>query len=168
MMPLLVSLKNRVLQHVARFVPGQHSVRPVLHRWRGVDVGQDVYIGMDVLIENEYPERIKIGNGVGIGIRTLILGHFRDTPLKGEYSVVLEDDVLIGPGVIILPNVTVGYGSVVCAGSVVTRSVPPLTMVRGNPAKPIKKCGVPMKRGQPLSVFYENLRPLGEETGPAE
>jgi acetyltransferase-like isoleucine patch superfamily enzyme len=75
-------------------------------------------------------------------------------------SVRIEDDVFIGPGAIILPNVTIGHGAVVHAGSVVTRSVPPLTMVRGNPAEPVARCGVPLGRSTPLRQFYRQLQPL--------
>lgn len=57
----------------------------------------------------------------------------------GEYKpVVIEDDVWIGRRVIILPGVTIGKGSVVGAGSVVAKSVPPYSVAVGNPAKVIK------------------------------
>jgi len=51
--------------------------------------------------------------------------------------VVMEDHVWIGTRAMIMPGVTLGRGSVVAAGAVVTRSVPPLTVVAGVPAKPV-------------------------------
>jgi acetyltransferase-like isoleucine patch superfamily enzyme len=98
-------------------------------------------------------------------MRTTIIAHFRgewDAGLDGDEGVTvrIEDDAFIGPGVIILPNVTIGHGAVVTAGSVVSRSVPPLTMVQGNPAKPVARCGVPLGMQTPLKEFYRRLRPI--------
>lgn len=53
--------------------------------------------------------------------------------------VVIEDDVWIGQRVIIMPGVTVGKGSIIAAGSVVTKSVDRYSIVGGVPAKLIKK-----------------------------
>ncbi len=53
--------------------------------------------------------------------------------------IVIEDNVWIGANSLILPGVRIGQGSVVAAGSVVTRSVPPLVVVGGNPARIIKE-----------------------------
>lgn len=58
--------------------------------------------------------------------------------LKKE-KIIIEDDAWIGCNSIILKGVTVGRGAIVAAGSVVTKDVPPWTMVAGNPAKCIKK-----------------------------
>ena len=52
-------------------------------------------------------------------------------------DIVVEDFVWLGHGVIILPGVTLGEGCIVGAGAVVTKSVAPLTIVAGNPAKKI-------------------------------
>jgi acetyltransferase-like isoleucine patch superfamily enzyme len=51
--------------------------------------------------------------------------------------VVIEDDVFIGTGAIVCKGVTIGKGSIVAAGAVVVKDVPPMTIVGGNPAKPI-------------------------------
>jgi acetyltransferase-like isoleucine patch superfamily enzyme len=50
----------------------------------------------------------------------------------------LGNNVWIGRGAIVVPGVTIGDHSVVGAGSVVTHDVPPLTLVAGNPARPIR------------------------------
>jgi acetyltransferase-like isoleucine patch superfamily enzyme len=159
-------IKNRLLQALARWAPGHTTVRVWLHRQRGVTIGRHTSIGADAIIETERPELISIGNGVQVGIRDVIIGHFRaGTPAeRGEegvrFSVVIEDDVYLGPGVIILPGSTIGHGSVVTAGSVVTVDVQPMTVVQGNPARPVARCGVPLGMSTPLDVFYASLRPI--------
>lgn len=56
-----------------------------------------------------------------------------------EYRpVIIEDDVWIGAGVIILPGVRIGQGAIIGAGSVVTKDVEEYSIVAGNPAKKIK------------------------------
>ena len=170
MNPGLVSgARNRVLQVLALYVPGGDSARVMLHRLRGVQIGKDTWIGFDTLIEPSYPTRVVIGDRVAIGIRVLILAHFAhhgrnretgDGAIDDRVSVRIEDDVFIGPGAIIMPNVTLGAGAVVTAGSVVTRSVAPLTMVQGNPARPIARCGIPLGLDTPVKEFYRRLTPI--------
>lgn len=165
--PFFRGVKNRLLQVLALYAPGAESTRVVLHRWRGVKLGKGSNIGVGTIIETSMPYLVTVGENVHIGVRSVIIGHFRDAPRRDEhgreYSVRIEDDVFIGPGVIILPNVTIGQGSVVTAGSVVSRSVPPLTMVRGNPATPIARCGVALGMTTPLDVFYRQLKPIRRE-----
>ena len=54
-------------------------------------------------------------------------------------TVVIEDDVWIGARVTILKDVTIGKGSIIGAASVVTKDVPPYSVVAGNPARLIRK-----------------------------
>jgi acetyltransferase-like isoleucine patch superfamily enzyme len=166
-------VKNRVLQLAALYSPGGDTIRPMLHRRRGVKIGNRTWVGFDTLIEPSYPHRVEIGDRVAIGIRVLILAHFahlgrnRESAsgeLDDRVSVRIEDDVFIGPGAIIMPNVTIGHGAVVTSGSVVTRSVAPLTMVQGNPAKPIARCGVPLGLDTPIKEFYRRLTPIEQTT----
>ncbi len=56
-------LSNRLLHLMARQLPGATGLRVRLHRWRGVKVGLNVFIGDEVYLENEYPERIEIQDG---------------------------------------------------------------------------------------------------------
>jgi acetyltransferase-like isoleucine patch superfamily enzyme len=171
---LLSGARNRTLQMLALYAPGGDSTRVILHRLRGVRIGERTWIGFDTLIEPSYPRRVVIGNRVAIGIRVLVLAHFahhgrnreaNDGAVDERVSVRIEDDVFIGPGAIIMPNVTLGAGSVVAAGSVVTRSVAPLTMVQGNPAKPIARCGIPLGLDTPVKEFYRRLTPIEAPDG---
>ena len=63
-------------------------------------------------------------------------------PIKRPYykaAVVIEDNVWIGEGVIIMPGVTIGKGSVIGANSTVTKDIPACSIAVGQPAKVIKK-----------------------------
>ena len=54
-------------------------------------------------------------------------------------EIIIEDNVWIGANSIILPGVTIGYGSVIATGSVVTKDIPSMCVAGGNPAKVIKQ-----------------------------
>lgn len=151
----VTGLFNRFLQGIARTAPGATSVRIFLHRLRGVTIGKGVWIGYDAILETSYPWLIRIEDGASIGIRSILIAHFRE--LRG---ITIERDAVVGPGAIIMPNVTIGCGAVVTAGSVVTSSVPPMTVVQGNPAKVIAKAGIPLKMGTKLREFSRNLKPV--------
>jgi acetyltransferase-like isoleucine patch superfamily enzyme/acyl carrier protein len=161
---LLGGLKNRLFQLIALYIPGNKTSRVWLHRKRGVSIGRNVSIGTSALIETAYPRLVWIGNNVTIGMRAVLIGHLRDSTAQARVldrpTVRLEDNVYLGPGVIVLPNVTIGHGAVVSAGSVVTRSVPPHTLVQGNPAKPVARCGVSLGGGVPYEQFLRQLTPL--------
>jgi acetyltransferase-like isoleucine patch superfamily enzyme len=157
----LPGARRRLLQLIALHGPGAEGARVWLHRKRGVKIGEGCFIGTAVMIETAFPHLVEIGDGVDIGMRTTIVAHQQgELANEDEPSVRIEDNVFIGPGSILLPHVTIGEGAVVTAGSVVTTSVPPLTMVRGNPAVPVARCGVPLGRTTPLRQFYTRLRPL--------
>src|SRR5205809_4950311 len=127
---LLPGIRNRLLQMLARTAPGATTWRVRLHRWRGVKIGRRVWIGYDAVIETSYPHLVTIGDRSTIGIRATIIAHNRE-----QRGVVIEEDVTIGAGAIVLPNVTIGRGAIINAGSVVSKSVPPKTMMQGNTAK---------------------------------
>ena len=147
---------RRLLQLIARVAPGATSFRVLLHRWRGVNVGRNVRIGYDAIIETAYPWLVSVGNDATISVRAMILAHFEEEP----GPVTIEEDAFIGPGAIVLPNVTIGRGAVVAAGSVVSNSVSPMTMVQGNPAKSIARVGVPLMKAVSTIEFIANLTPL--------
>lgn len=163
---LLRDVLNRILQVIALYVPGGRSLKPLLHRLRGVRMGDRVWIGTDCIIETMRPDLVQLGNNAVIGIRCVIIAHFREMGEEKRAAdlptVVIEDDVYVGPGTIILPNVRIGRGAVITAGSVVSTPVPPLTMVQGNPARPIATCGVPLV-GTSYKDFLRHLRPLPQK-----
>lgn len=125
-----------------------NKVRVKALRLCNFNVGDKVYIGPDLIVASIISESgcsLVIGNRVAIGPRvTLILSSDANwsnlmnqiEPIKG--TIILEDDCWIGAGAIILPNIIVGKGSIVGAGSVVTKNVPPNSIVAGVPAKIIR------------------------------
>jgi acetyltransferase-like isoleucine patch superfamily enzyme len=127
----------------------------LLHRWRGVSIGQDVWIGYDCILETSRPELIVVRDRAVISVRAMLIAHFR-----GCTGILVEEDAFIGPGAIILPGVTIGRGAVVTAGSVVSSSVPPSTMVQGNPAKAIANCSASLVGDEPIEKFLRSLRPI--------
>jgi len=147
---------NRTLQLIARTSPGATTWRVRLHRWRGVRIGKNVWIGYDTIIETAYPRFVEIRDNAVIGMRNTIIAHFLDST-----GVIIEENVFLGPGVIVLPGVVIGKGAVVMAGSVVTASVPPMTMVQGNPAKIIAKIGMPLNDDQvTMREFLKTVKPI--------
>ena len=125
---------NVNIEHGARFGSG-----------RQVTVGDNSGLGIDC----ELIGHVDIGRNVMMGPRVTILTqnhNFLDTSVpmieQGRAEsrpVVVEDDVWIGLGAIILPGTRIGRGAVVAAGAVVTKSVDPWTIVGGNPARPIRR-----------------------------
>jgi acetyltransferase-like isoleucine patch superfamily enzyme len=94
---------------------------------------------------------VNIGNYVTIGERSLIIDHThgdssydemlmppRKRRLYSKGPVVIEDCVTLGENCVVLPGVTIGHNSVIGANAVVTKDVPPYSIVGGNPAKVIK------------------------------
>jgi acetyltransferase-like isoleucine patch superfamily enzyme len=149
------AIKNRILQALARHAPGATSWRVWLNRWRGVHIGQNVWIGYDAIIETSRPDLVTIRDGAAVQIRATIIAHFRE-----QEGVIIEENATVGAGAIVLPNVTIGRGSIVTAGSVVTKSVPPNTMVQGNPARPIATVETPLTMEVSLKEFGKGLRPI--------
>lgn len=93
---------------------------------QGVKIGKNVMIAEDVIMRtvNHAFDRTDIP--------MIEQGY---TPIK---SINILDDVWIGTRAIILPGVTIGQGSIVGAGAIVTKDVPPYSIVGGNPAKILK------------------------------
>jgi acetyltransferase-like isoleucine patch superfamily enzyme len=131
------------------------GLRVKLHRLRGVTIGDGTWIGSEVLIESAYPSFVTIGRNVTIAMRTTIIAHFQE-----QTGVTIGNNVYIGACAVILPGVTIGDGAVITAGSVVTTSVPEMTMVQGNPAKRIARCGIPLLIDTSRRDFVRHLRKL--------
>ncbi len=109
-----------------------------------VIIGDHTRIGL----HNTIIGPVDIGNHVNLaqGITVTALNHnFSDTNKRIDEQgvstnpVTIEDDVWIGANAVILPGVTIGEHCVVAAGAVVTKDVPPHSLVAGVPAKVIKK-----------------------------
>lgn len=132
--------KDHWLQVISRIMP-LNGIRVKLQKMRGVTIGEKVHIGPMVTIDDVYPYFVSIGKGTAISGNNFILTHTKPMVYHSEVSesyvapVIIEDNVWIAISVDILPGVTIGEGSIIAAGSVVTESIPPLVFAAGAPAK---------------------------------
>ena len=144
-MIILLKVIKRILKFLAKFAP-LHVLRTFFLKLCGYRIGNKVYIGEDIIIvddlENE--ENLFIADHATLGPRiTLILTSYpnvsriRDVVPEKCGKIVIKEDAWIGAGVIILPDVTIGEGAVVSAGSVVLSDVHDYAIVGGIPAKTI-------------------------------
>lgn len=103
------------------------SIRLFLYSLAKVKIGENVFIGSYVLIDDQYPELVTIGDGVTLSYRCTILAH---DDSKGILSpITIGRNAWIGAGVIILPGVVIGEGAIIGAGTIITRDVPTKTKV---------------------------------------
>jgi acetyltransferase-like isoleucine patch superfamily enzyme len=162
-------LLGSVLNRAAQIAPGGRSVRPRLQRWRGARLGSNVWIGLYVYVDDLHPDALSIGDNCSIGIRTSIITHFYWGPHRatGSGRVVIEDDVFVGPHCVILPNVRIGEGSVIQAGSVVSRNVPPRTFWGTASAGPLGQVTVPLTAAHGYTEFLRGIKPLTPGARPA-
>jgi acetyltransferase-like isoleucine patch superfamily enzyme len=143
---------------LARALPGATTVRPFLHRLRGVKVAPGVFIGDEVYLENEFPECIEIQAGTQIGIRTIVLAHIR-----GTGRVVIEKNVWIGPLCVIAVSpereLRIGEGAVIGPLSVITASVPARAFLAPERPKHAADVEVPLATAESYAQFLRGLRP---------
>ena len=119
-----------------------------------IEIGNNFYMGRDSQIETN----VKIGNNVICGNKVAFVGRFdhnfqqigvptrlanqirdKDYNWKGLNEItIVEDDVWIGYGTIIMSGIKIGEGSIIAAGSVITKDVEAYSIYGGNPAKKIK------------------------------
>ena len=107
-------------------------------------IGDHVYLNFSCTILDNNDVRIgsHVMTGPGVQIYTaahLLQAAARNQGLEVAKPVVIENNVWIGGGAIILPGVTIGRNAVVGAGAVVTRRVPANVVVAGNPARVIRE-----------------------------
>lgn len=107
----------------------------------GLKLGKECHIMGECIIDPGHCWLIEIGNRVTLAPRVHILAHDASTKRMLDYTligkVIIGDDVFIGAGSIVLPNVTIGNKVIVGAGSVVKHSIPDNSVAVGNPAKVI-------------------------------
>ena len=121
-------------------IPSSHAKR-VLYRLRGSKIGARVDFSYGVFLEEHFPECITIHDNVDLGPCVIIVAH--DSSYKCVSSnnnlvtkkVIIEQNVYIGAGSVILPGVRIGHHSLIGAGSVVSRDIPPNSVAFGNPAR---------------------------------
>lgn len=138
-----------VLSAVTTFAGSKVADDPVL------EIGDGSHIGYQTVIF--VGEKVSIGKNCMITNRCFIAGadgHPIDPvkrrteaePKSSLRSIIIEDDVMVATGSVVHKGVTIGRGSVVSAGSVVTKNVPPYTVVAGNPARVVFR--IPRPQGE--------------------
>lgn len=133
-------------------------------REQGARVGENCRILIRDL--GSEPYLIRIGNHCTIAGDVVFVTHdgavwifTEEMPGLQKFGVIeILDNCFIGHGVILMPNLRIGPNSVVGAGAVVTRHVPPNTVVAGNPAKPI--CTIDEYRRKALAT-WRLQKPVG-------
>lgn len=132
-----------VLEAYTEFQPASQTFTPHVVIGDGCKIGTDSHISSinSVILGKHVRCGRKIfitDNAHGASQRDLLDMPPNMRPLYSKGPVIIEDNVWIGEYAAILPNVTIGQGSIVAAHAVVTKDVPPYSVVGGNPAKVIK------------------------------
>ncbi|RYZ70472.1 MAG: sugar O-acetyltransferase [Proteobacteria bacterium] len=109
-----------------------------------IELGNDVFMNFGCIILDCGP--VKIGHSVLMGpdVQIYAATHpldpkLRATGVESSKPITIEDRVWIGGGSIICPGVKIGEGSVIGAGSVVTRDIPAFSVAVGNPCRIIRE-----------------------------
>jgi acetyltransferase-like isoleucine patch superfamily enzyme len=141
---------QRFLAKVAMIAPGGYSLRPWLHKKRGVKIGERVWIGQYVYIDELHPEKVIIENNAVLSFRCTVFAHFYTGGYSNEAkvgNVLIKEGAFLGPNCTILNAVVIGEGSVVVAGTVVTRNVPPGVVFGAAASGPLAKITHPLIKG---------------------
>jgi serine acetyltransferase len=150
---------NRILHLACRFGPGGLTLRPFLHRLRGVRIGKNVWIGDDVYLDNEFPECIELHDGAMIELRATVIAH-----THGAGKVVIGKNSFVGAGSMIVAaanrTIIIGEGAVVVASSLVNSSIAPYTLYGSDSARPLAKITKPFTATTSYAEFIATLRPL--------
>lgn len=142
----LTAMRKKGFKYMAKMSPGC-GFRIWLLKKCHYQIGTKVYIGEDLIVIDDLydPEiNLTIGDRAAISPRvTLILhtqpnvSHIANFVNSRKGKIEIASDAWIGTGAVIMPDVQIGQGAVVGANSVVTKDVPPYTIVGGIPAKKI-------------------------------
>ncbi len=125
------------------------KLRAILWRKMGCNIGKQVYIGHSVIMDYGNANLITVEDNVMITDGCILLCHRRNMSCyrKGDNSFnlpYLYEPIHLGKGVqlgkrcIVMPGVTIGEGSIIGAGSVVSKSIPAWSIAAGVPAKVLK------------------------------
>lgn len=135
-------LKQMFFIWLSNVLPLRGYSRYKFVRLGGVNIKGKAYIYRNVYFDSVAPNLITIEDNVTITQGATILTHYLDPNQEGRHyrlgEVKIEKDAFIGCNVIICNSVTIGRGSIIGAGSVVTKDIPPYQVWAGNPARYIR------------------------------
>lgn len=140
-----VLIKEAFEELIGKPVGEKFTLIPPFHADYGLNitVGNAVFIGHQCAFTGH--ASIEIGDGVMIAAKTNLVtaGHPVEPEIRGDYiksaPISIDTNVWVGTAATALPGVHIGRDSVVAAGAVVTRDVPPRTLVAGVPAAIVKE-----------------------------
>lgn len=147
-------LFSSILEFFTIVLPLPPKLILLLHQLRGVRFADrsTVFLRPLVQLASRFPDDLTVGRNVFFDVCAMVLPdrYVPGSPRHGfqRTSIVIEDNVYVGMGAIILSGVTIHTGAVIAPGSVVYEDVPAHTLVRGNPARPIRTLP-PIDRGMP-------------------
>lgn len=112
-----------------------------------ISVGRDTFLNFGCTILDPVPVSIGDGTQIGPWVQILAADHPRNPEQRRQRMefgrpIAIGSNVWVGGGALIMPGVTIGDDTIIGAGAVVTRDVPPGTTVVGNPARPLPRPGV--------------------------
>lgn len=152
--------ENTMVMHGA--VLHVYNFRDLPHAF--IHIGRDSLIGEYTVIRGQ--GGVTIGDRVYTSPFTQIIAvdHVFDDPERPfveqgitAEGIVIEDDVWLGSGAVVTDGVKIGKGAVVAAGAVVTKNVPPHSVVAGVPARPIKMIGSNPDRRWNQEIYFDLL-----------
>jgi maltose O-acetyltransferase len=138
--------RQTILQHLLGRIGQNSIIEPPFYCSYGqnIHIGDHVYLNVQCTILD--CNEVRIGHHVMIGpvVQIYTAAHLLEAEARIQgwevaEPIVIEDNVWLGGGAILLPGVTIGRNAVVGAGAVVSRSVPANTVVAGNPARVIRE-----------------------------
>lgn len=147
---MMKNAKKQFLIWIVEHFPMPGYSRQYIYKMIGVKLHygfnekKRIFIGENVKIDAIHPELIEIGNATTLATGCVILTHYIDTDVpapKYEWKygkVIIGKDCFIGANSIICKPVTIGDHSIIAAGSIVTKDVPPGSIWGGNPARGLK------------------------------
>jgi acetyltransferase-like isoleucine patch superfamily enzyme len=138
-------LIKKILHVILRLSPG-NKLRVKILKLLGANIKGELYIAQNFFVlDAGKTEYLTIEKNVGIGPNVTILIHSDPYPSKlselyprSWQKVHIGENVWIGACSTILGGITIGNNSIIAAGSVITKDVPPFSVVGGVPAKIIK------------------------------
>ena len=152
---LFIRFKDHVLQLIALRIP-YTGFKVRLQKWRGVKIAPKVSIGPFVFIDDVYPNFCILEEGCSVSGYNVILTHYKPLRFHKNVSTAFVAPTIIGKNAVlavnvtVLPGVRIGEGSIIAAGSVVTKDIPPFVLAGGVPARIIREYIV--ENGIPVGI----------------
>lgn len=150
---VIVSLCSKLPKKIIRWIGIHHpdnKTRKIFFRLTNVEIGEDTVINPNFVVSDGYLPLLKIGKRVAISPNVTVVCEsapnnseiqqieYVKNNLICDKEIIIEDDVWIGSNSVLLPGVRIGKGAIIGAGAVVSKDVPPYSIVAGVPAKVIR------------------------------